>query len=488
MDTIAMHASSDIPLEERCSLPITSTTLPLLTTMDALDSTIMIVDKDLRICYYNNSYFASYGDHWKRSGIERHQLLGTPLTINDSDSESVRPIKSVINGSKDSYKDFYSEKDTGFMGMTDVIRLDTEDFHGAAVIQNSRKQLDELSSAVAYYKNMYMQLNQNILSKADLPPRFQQITGTSAQFVKTLRMASQVAPTSSSVCILGESGTGKEVLAEAIHYSSKYSNGPFIRVNCAAIPESLMESELFGYEKGAFTGANSSGKAGKFELANNGTLFLDEIGEMPVSMQVKLLRALQEREITRIGGSKPIKLNFRLITATNRDLEKMIEEGTFREDIYYRICIIPLNLPPLRERRSDISQLANLFLSELDMPQFENRHFSQDVMEHFLRYSWPGNIRELKNCVERMAILCPEEEISTEYLPSMLTKEQQKSGPKAEIINPDNYNLKDIIEKTEYDTIKTVLAMTKGNKAKALEILGISKRNLYTKLEKFGLK
>lgn len=489
MGTLQKDNSSELPLTIRCSFPITAKTLPLLTTLDAIDSTIIIVDNDLHICYFNNSYFNSYGSHWKRAGIKQEQLLGTPLNVNSGEfNEPIHLIQSVISGSENVIKDFYSEEDTGFMGIADIIKIDTEAFKGAAIIQNSRKQLDSLSSAVTYYKNMFMQLNESILSKGDLPPRFQQITGTSSQFVKTLRMASQVAPTSSSVCILGESGTGKEVLAEAIHYSSNYANGPFIRVNCAAFPESLMESELFGYDKGAFTGANSSGKAGKFELANNGTLFLDEIGEMPVSMQVKLLRALQEREITRIGGHKPIKLNFRLITATNRNLEKMIEEGTFREDIYYRICIIPLNLPPLRERRSDISQLANLFLSELDMPQFKNRLFSAEVMEHFLRYSWPGNIRELKNCVERMAILCPEEEISTEYLPSMLTKEQQKLGSKAEVFNPDNYNLKDIIEKTEYDTIKTVLAMTKGNKAKALEILGISKRNLYTKLEKFGLK
>ena len=261
-----------------------------------------------------------------------------------------------------------------------------------------------------------------------------------------------------------------------------------MKVNCAAIPESLMESELFGYEKGAFTGANANGNPGKFELANNGTLFLDEVGEMPPSMQVKLLRALQEREITRVGGRKPIKLRFRLITATNRDLEQMVKEGTFREDLYYRICIIPLHLPPLRERRSDIPLLAQTFLSGLDMPQWQERRFSDEVLEQFMNYNWPGNIRELKNCVERMAILCPEEEIGVEYLPAAVAS-ASRALPGAGVA-PDlsQYKLHDIIDKVEYDAIRSVLSLTGGNKARAIEILGISKRNFYLKMDKFGLR
>lgn len=166
----------------------------------------------------------------------------------------------------------------------------------------------------------------------------------------------------------------------------------------------------------------------------------------------------------------------------------MIEEGTFREDIYYRICIIPLHLPPLRERRSDIPLLAEMFLKSLDLPQYENRRFSDEVMDHLMHYSWPGNIRELKNCVERMAILCLDEEINMDYLPTAIAKSEKEAGVKAEVFDPENYNLKDMVDKVEYDAIKTVLAMTKGNKAKAIEILGISKRTFYMKLEKFGLK
>ena len=209
---------------------------------------------------------------------------------------------------------------------------------------------------------------------------------------------------------------------------------------------------------------------------------------MPPSMQVKLLRALQEREITRVGGRKPIKLNFRLITATNRDLEQMVREGTFREDLYYRICIIPLHLPPLRERRSDIPLLASEFLASLDMPQWKRRAFSDEVLEQFMNYSWPGNIRELKNCVERMAILCMTEEIGAEYLPAAVAN--ASVGLPGTGVAPDltQYRLHDILDKVECDAIRSVLSLTGGNKAKAIEILGISKRNFYLKLDKYGLR
>ena len=249
------------------------------------------------------------------------------------------------------------------------------------------------------------------------------------------------------------------------------------------VPE-MLEAELFGYEKGAFTGAKATGNPGKFELANGGTLFLDEIGEMPMSMQVKLLRALQEHEITRVGATRTIKLDFRLITATNRDLEAMVEEGTFREDLYYRISVIPLNLPPLRERRSDIPVLANHFLQELQEQYGGDRSFSSAVTELLCDYTWPGNIRELKNCVERMSVLSTDEIISTEVLPHQVADCRNRRSKK----NAENYRLQDILEKTERDTIQAVLSLTGGNKARAIEILGISKRNFYMKLDKYNLR
>ena len=274
------------------------------------------------------------------------------------------------------------------------------------------------------------------------------------------------------------------MLVQAIHSSSRYADGPLVKVNCAAIPEQLMESELFGYEKGAFTGAKASGNPGKFELANHGTLFLDEIGEMPLSMQVKLLRALQEREITRVGGTKTIKLDFRLITATNRDLEAMVAEGLFREDLYYRISVIPLSLPPLRQRKGDIQVLANHFLQLYQEQYGGELSFSSEVLELFASYAWPGNIRELKNCVERMAVLTTEDIITTELLPPPLLHTAVYHGHKSD----ESYRLQNILDKTERDTIQAVLSLTGGNKSKAIQILGISKRNFYMKLDKYHLR
>ena len=334
------------------------------------------------------------------------------------------------------------------------------------------------------YRTLADELRRELDAKTQLPLPFRSVIGSSRAFVAVLRTAAQVARSNAAVCLTGESGTGKEVLAKAIHYSSPYAGGPLIKVNCAAIPETLLESELFGYEKGAFTGAKATGNPGKFELANGGTLFLDEIGEMPMSMQVKLLRALQEHEITRVGATRTIKLDFRLITATNRDLEAMVEEGTFREDLYYRISVIPLNLPPLRERRSDIPVLANHFLQELQEQYGGDRSFSSAVTELLCDYTWPGNIRELKNCVERMSVLSTDEIISTEVLPHQVADCRNRRSKK----NAENYRLQDILEKTERDTIQAVLSLTGGNKARAIEILGISKRNFYMKLDKYNLR
>ena len=484
MDTM----NSNLPLGMRTSLPRNPATDSLLAVLDVLDTLVVILDRDFCIRFFNQAYFDAYAIPFFNVGVEAAQILGFCVLESDTSEGSKAVLRQVMASGKQIEKYYFQEDDTCYSGFADLVPIETDVFSGMMIIQQEREKLRELSHQIAHYRELAQNLKQKLDAKEGLPPRFKQIIGASEPFVKALRMGAQVASTGSSVCILGESGTGKEVFAEAIHHSSAYAQGPLVKVNCAAIPESLMESELFGYEKGAFTGANINGNPGKFELANNGTLFLDEVGEMPPAMQVKLLRALQEREITRVGGRKPVKLNFRLITATNRDLEQMVKDGTFREDLYYRICIIPLNLPPLRERRSDISLLAREFLSSLDMPQWKQRSFSTEVLEQFTNYGWPGNIRELKNCVERMAILCPEEEISAEYLPYAGAN---ASRPLPGVgVTPDlsQYRLHDILDKAEYDAIRSVLSLTGGNKAKAIEILGISKRNFYLKLDKYGLR
>lgn len=254
--------------------------------------------------------------------------------------------------------------------------------------------------------------------------KFQQIDNgpviRNPHMIRLFESAKHVAAASSTVLILGESGVGKEVLAKWIHQMSQRVNQPYMTVNCSAIPENLIESELFGYEKGAFTGAQSTGKAGLFELAHKGTIFLDEIGELPFAMQSKLLRVLQEKEVRRIGSGKPIPVDVRVIAATNRSLEKMVAEGTFREDLYYRINVIPFTIPPLRERKEDIPMLIAHFLNEFNQMYDRDIEMSPVVLNRLMGYHWPGNVRQLKNIIERMIVLSKSKEITVDDLPEFL--------------------------------------------------------------------
>lgn len=307
------------------------------------------------------------------------------------------------------------------------------------------------------------------------------IIGKSQGLQNTLETVNRVAKTNASVLILGESGTGKELIANAIHYNSGRRNKPYIKINCGAIPENLLESELFGYEKGAFTGA-ASRKVGRIERANGGTLFLDEVGELPFQLQVKLLRILQEREIDRIGGTEPIKVDVRIIAATNRDLLTMVEEGTFREDLYYRLNVIPIKMPPLRERKEDIPILVNHFLSFYCNEIGRGRiSLQKDAMDKLVEYPWRGNIRELENVIERMVILSDEEVIRSCNLPrELLLKEE---------IN-NSYQLPEEgikLEELERDLLIQALQRTEHNQTKAAKLLGISRHTLIYRMEKFGL-
>ena len=454
----------------------------LFRALDALEEPVLIIDRDTRILYANGSYLRMYAAALEDAGIPVEKITDFRLT-DMHDQTDVLPILEACKQQRPRLK-YYSLVGDTTTAFTDIIPLMQKDeLWGAAVITRDTAQIAQMNHEMNHYKALADDLRRELEAKDQLPIAFRSVIGSSRKFMNVLRTAAQVAVSNASICLTGESGTGKEILAKAIHYSSHYADGPLIKVNCAAIPETLMESELFGYEKGAFTGAKATGNPGKFELANGGTLFLDEIGEMPMSMQVKLLRALQEHEITRVGGTKTIKLNFRLITATNRNLEEMVAKGLFRDDLYYRISVIPLNLPPLRERRSDIPVLANHFLQEIQEQYGGERSFSSEVLGLLGDYNWPGNIRELKNCVERMSVLSSEEIITADTLPPQIAECRNRRSRNAE-----NYRLQDILEKTERDAICAVLGLTGGNKARAIEILGISKRNFYMKLDKYNLR
>ncbi|UOD34655.1 sigma 54-interacting transcriptional regulator [Deferribacteraceae bacterium V6Fe1] len=313
---------------------------------------------------------------------------------------------------------------------------------------------------------------------------FDKIIGITQEIIKVKEDAKKASKTNLPVLIVGESGTGKEMIAQAIHYSSSRSNGPFVRINCSAIPKELFESELFGYEKGSFTGADSKGKIGKFEIANNGTIFLDEIGDMPLSLQPKLLRVLEYKEFERVGGNKVIKSDFRIIAATNKPLEDMVKKGEFRADLFFRLNVINIKIPPLRERKEDVPILIQHFI---DKTLFENKIYGRDIkitenaLKCLVNYSWPGNARELQNIVDRLIAITENDIIDVEDLPAYI---QIGKGKKHNI---SSLSLKTYLEEAEKDFIRNILKKHNNNKNLTAKKLGIHRTLLYKKMKKLGL-
>jgi Nif-specific regulatory protein len=309
---------------------------------------------------------------------------------------------------------------------------------------------------------------------------FRNIIGNSAPIQQVYEQVTQVARTNTTVLIRGESGTGKEMIAHAIHYNSPRAKKPFVKVSCAALPESLIESELFGYEKGAFTGAQNT-KKGRFELADGGTLFLDEIGDLNPSTQVKLLRVLQEREIERLGGTTTIKINVRLIAATHQPLETLIEDGGFRSDLYYRLAVFTIFAPPLRERKPDIMLLADHFLEKYSGEHGKRiRRVSTPAIDMLTSYHWPGNVRELENTIERSVLVCDGGVIHGHHLPPALqTAEASGTTPRM--------SLAESVEAFERDLLQDALKSTRGNRARAARLLGTTERIFNDKVRKYGV-
>jgi DNA-binding NtrC family response regulator len=323
---------------------------------------------------------------------------------------------------------------------------------------------------------------QNVRLQEQLEQRhsFSSIIGRSKGMQEVFDLIRLVADSDASVLIHGESGTGKEMVASAIHFNSGRRSKPYIRVSCASLPESLIESELFGYEKGAFTGA-SERRIGRFEAASGGTLFLDEIGELPLSFQVKLLRVLQERQIERLGSNRPIDVDVRFVSASLRPLEEEIEAGRFREDLYFRVNTVAIHLPPLRERREDIPLLAQAFLVEFSRErQREIEGFSDEVLALFEAHPWPGNVRELRNVVERAVLFCRGPTVTADELPMAIRGEGgETQRPARGRVEP----LQRAVERAEAEAIRAALESTKGRRADAAELLGISRKTLWEKIK-----
>jgi len=320
------------------------------------------------------------------------------------------------------------------------------------------------------------QLRQELRERYD----FSNLVGSSGPMRQIYEQVAQVARTNTTVLIRGESGTGKELIAHAVHYNSLRAKKPFVKVSCAALPESLIESELFGYEKGAFTGADAR-KKGRFEMADGGTLFLDEIGDVNPATQVKLLRVLQQREFERVGGTETIKANVRLIAATNKDLERAMADGTFREDLYYRLNVFTLFVPPLRERKPDLLLLADHFLEKFAAEhQRPIKRISTPAIDMLTSYHWPGNVRELENTIERAVLLCDGQVVHAHHLPPTL-QTAEASGTVTRV------SLKDTVSAYEKDLIQDALKTTRGNRAKAARLLDTTERIISYKVRMYGI-
>jgi Nif-specific regulatory protein len=322
--------------------------------------------------------------------------------------------------------------------------------------------------------------NRRLLQELENKYRITNIVGNSNKMREVFQMVSQVSKSNATVLVRGESGTGKELVANSVHYNSHRAQQPFVKINCAAIPANLIESELFGHEKGAFTGAINQ-KLGKFELANRGTLFLDEIGSIGLDVQVNLLRVLQEREFERVGGQRTIKIDVRIIAATNKNLEQAVEEGTFRGDLYYRLNVFPIYMPPLRERKTDILLLADHFLEKYAKENNKDiRRFSTPAIDMLMAYHWPGNVRELENCIERAVLLCEEGVVHSYHLPPTL-----QTGAESDTLPA--LSLEEAVANLEREMLIDALKNARGNVTQAAKILKTTVRKFAYKAKRYGV-
>jgi two-component system NtrC family response regulator len=342
-------------------------------------------------------------------------------------------------------------------------------------------KLEEIRVQIKQALHLTSLENQVDYLRQELGKKYGKLVGQSEAIKTITLLIQQVSKTAATVLITGESGTGKEVAAAEVHKLSNRADKPFVAVNCAALPEHLLESELFGHEKGAFTGANSK-KKGRFEIADKGTIFLDEIGEMPINMQAKLLRVLQERCFERVGGTETIHVDVRVIATTNRDLTAAISRGTFREDLYYRLNVMRINMPPLRSRKEDIPLLVNHFLEKFDPSH--SKKISPEAMKTLTRYNWPGNIRELQNVIERALIVCQNSEIKTAHFPSeLLDRPEETSTPEIHL-SEGGFSL----EELEKHLIIKAMEKYNNNQTRVAKYLGISRPTLLYRLQKYGIK
>lgn len=443
---------------------------------DPISVPIILVNKETEVVMINES-FAEYLGH------PRSEIIGKKVEEVDPNTRFPYVIKN--KQPEFAHKHKFTNGHTALVHRIPVLDDDGEVAFGfGMVIFDDLKKLQEVLEKNKLLEGKLHIYQEELKNMRGAKYSWKSIIGNSVLMQEVKYMAAKAAKTDSNVLICGESGTGKELFAHAIHNDSRRFDGPFIKINCAAIPKDLLESELFGYEEGAFTGAKKQGKVGKFELANGGTIFLDEIGDMPLDMQVKILRVLQEKEVERIGGNKTIPINCRIIAATNRNLVERIKENEFREDLYYRLNVVNIEVPPLRARKEDVEILTLKLMEKLSnaLGKYVSA-ITVDALDSLKSYNWPGNIRELENIVERAINMTEGETIELQHLPTFIIAEQHYEPKEVTTLT----SLKHAVEEVEKATIIKCLKAVHYNKLKAAKILGISRTSLYEKIEKFGI-
>lgn len=437
---------------------------------------ITILDKELRMVYINNKYAESMH-------IDKIESLGKKINEVIKDTKMLE----VMETGQPQIGVIYKRNNNTFIVNRLPIYRDGEltgeighsTFADIYEIENLKNKINIITRSLNYYK---LKAQNFTTAKYSINT----ITTNDKAMLDIKLLTEKIAKTRSTVLITGESGTGKELFSHAIHSLSSRSSNPFIQLNCAAIPENLLESELFGYERGAFTGALKEGKTGEFEMANTGTLMLDEIDSLSINLQSKLLRVIQEKEIKKIGGSAPIKVDARLIFTTNKDLFELVKKGEFREDLYYRINVMNLRIPPLRERMSDIPLLVNALIKKLNLELGMNiTGISDDAIELLKKHNWPGNIRELENCIERAFNYAVVGELKTEHFNNVYLR-IDSNYLNSKIIK-DEISLQIIRETAEKEAIISALTQSRWNKKKASEILKIDRSVLYDKIKKYNI-
>ncbi|MFU1793927.1 sigma-54 interaction domain-containing protein [Paenibacillus azoreducens] len=424
--------------------------------------------------------------------IRKNEIIGKPAS-DFFPVDRLQSLKTLETGESVHKMQHRPRQDMFVLINSAPVKLDDQ-IIGAVAAESDLSTQMRLHQELLQMTSKVHHLQKEVAMLSPSTDPFQHIKGTSPAIKNCIETIRKISMTKATVLIQGESGTGKELFAQAIHHSREPAGAPFIAINCGAIPAALFESELFGYERGAFSGADPKGKKGKIELSGGGTLFLDEIGEMPLDMQVKMLRVLQEKNYFAVGGTQLKKADCRIIAATNRDLKKMIAEGTFREDLYYRLNVVSLDIPALRERKEDIYELTQSFLHEFSLVY--GRHiqsFTPDVFEDLLHYDWPGNIRELRNTIERLVIFSSDGEIKREYLPAHIySGDQRPASPNADAIDPniteiDGAAYQDKLDAFERELLQKTLEAAGGNKLAIAKQLGISRATLYNKLKRLKL-